>query len=130
MFVASEHRSWVLYYAIPVLKGILNKDYLEHFVLFSEAIWLLLQSCISSSDVDKAEQMLHHFCVMFPAYYGKYLYTNIYERLLLYALLFYIQNSVTILLMSTCLSILLILFGIWDHCGQVLHSLLRTPMVG
>ena len=128
MFVASEHRSWVLYYAIPVLKGILNKDYLEHFVLFSEAIWLLLQSCISSSDVDKAEQMLHHFCVLTMNTYHILTFMNDYYYN--YALLSYIQNSVTILLMSTCLFIWLILFGIWDHCGQVLHSLLRTPMVG
>ena len=67
---ASEFRSWTLFYALPVLKGILDEAYLNHFALFSEALWLLLQTSPSLEDISKAERLLQHFCFKFPAYYG------------------------------------------------------------
>lgn len=72
MFVitASEHRSWTLFYAIPLLKGILNENYFQHFILFSEALWLLLQSSISEEDISFAERLIQHFCFKFEALYG------------------------------------------------------------
>lgn len=74
---ASEYRSWLLYYSIPVLEGVLNKDYFEHYILLSESIWLLLQSSVSFIDIDRAERMLQHFCIKFSSYYGQYIYSNI-----------------------------------------------------
>ena len=68
---ASEYRSWTLFYAIPVMRGILNEDYFQHYILFSEALWLLLQSCITIEDIVKAERLLQHFCLKFGALYGK-----------------------------------------------------------
>ena len=41
---ASEYRSWLLFYSVPVLQGIMNKLYLNHYILLVEAAWLLLQS--------------------------------------------------------------------------------------
>ena len=70
---ASEYRSWTLFYAIPVLRGVLSDKYFQHFVLFSEALWLLLQSAPSLEDVAMAERLLQHFCMKFAAYYGKVL---------------------------------------------------------
>ena len=61
-----------VYYGIPVLQGILNDDYLQHFILFSEALWLLLQSAPSLEDVAMAERLLQHFCMKFSGYYGMY----------------------------------------------------------
>ena len=69
-YTASEYRSWVLFYGLPVLKGVLDKDYVNHFALFSEALWLLLQSSPTLVDISKAEKLLQHFCFKFSAYYG------------------------------------------------------------
>lgn len=70
LLVASEHRSWILFYSIPVLKGILDSNYLEHYKLFVTAIWLLLQESISSIDIDTAEMLLQQFTSKFAVYYG------------------------------------------------------------
>ena len=68
--LASEYRSWTLFYAIPILRGIHSDDYLQHYILFSEALWLLLQSSVEFEDITKAEKLLQHFCFKFAAYYG------------------------------------------------------------
>ena len=74
LYTASEYRSWALFYGLPVLKGVLDKDYLNHFALFSEALWLLLQSSPTFVDISKAEKLLQHFCFKFSVYYGTYMY--------------------------------------------------------
>ena len=70
-FAASEYRSWMLYYGFPAMQGILPHSFVEHFMLFSEAIWILLQTSPSSSQIDKAEELLDQFCSQFEALYGK-----------------------------------------------------------
>ena len=70
IIAASEYRSWTLFYGIPVLRGILRNDYYKHFILFSEALWLLLQTAPSLEDVTTAERLLQQFCFKFSAYYG------------------------------------------------------------
>ncbi|KAJ8310134.1 hypothetical protein KUTeg_011999 [Tegillarca granosa] len=46
-FETTELQSWLLYYAIPCLTGILKEKYLEHFALLSEAIYLTLGDAIT-----------------------------------------------------------------------------------
>lgn len=72
-YIASEYRAWTLFYALPVLSGILEADYFQHFVLFSEALWLLLQSTVPLEDIEKAELLLQKFCSKFSALYGMYI---------------------------------------------------------
>ena len=72
--LASEYRSWTLFYAVPVLQGILNEEYLQHFILYSEALWLLLQSTVSMDDINTAERLLQHFCFKFSVFYGMNMY--------------------------------------------------------
>ena len=69
---ASEFRSWTLwiYNGVAVLRGILQDNYYNHFFLFSEALWLLLQSTETLHDIDEAETLLNMFCQKFAAYYG------------------------------------------------------------
>ena len=69
--VASEYRSWLLFDSIPILNGILDECYLAHFMLFSKALWLLLQSSITMEDINLAEQLLQKFCSQFASLYGK-----------------------------------------------------------
>lgn len=66
---ASELRSWLLFYAPVILLGILPKEHYEHFLLFSNAIFLLLKDSISDSDITRAENFLEHFVSRFPDLY-------------------------------------------------------------
>ena len=45
-YKASELRSFLLYYSLPVLSGILSLEYWNHFMLLSTSIYILLQSSI------------------------------------------------------------------------------------
>jgi len=54
-----------------MLNGSLNDDYLHHYILFSEALWLLLQSSFSQTDIDAADTYFQKFCADFAVYYGK-----------------------------------------------------------
>ncbi len=47
------------------------KEYYEHYILYLEAMWLLLQSTPTFQDINKAETLLQHFCFKFATYYGK-----------------------------------------------------------
>lgn len=67
---ASEWRSFLLFYALPVLSGILKKKYWSHLFLFVFAIHTLLQDAIKVTHVDIAEQALRKFVHNFEKLYG------------------------------------------------------------
>lgn len=66
---ASEWKHWLLYFAPAVLYGVLLPIYYDNLLLFSEAIFLLLQDSITSEDVSKCKVMLARFVAMFPVMY-------------------------------------------------------------
>lgn len=68
---ASEWRAFLLYYAFYVLPGILPAPYLEHFLLLSCSIHLLLQQSVSFSDIRKSEASLIAFVKKMELLYGK-----------------------------------------------------------
>lgn len=69
---ASEYRSWILFYSIPVLHGILDDTYLQHYILLIQAVWILLSdSSISDKQFANCEKLLHLFCLQFSAFYGE-----------------------------------------------------------
>ena len=70
-FKASELQSWLLFYALPCLKGYLREDYLEHLSLLSEGIHLLLGDAITENELIKAENLLDSFYAQFANLYGK-----------------------------------------------------------
>jgi len=59
---ASEFRSFLLYFSVPCLIGILSDAHFAHYMLFVEGIFLLLKSSISPSDLFKAKGLLAKFC--------------------------------------------------------------------
>lgn len=67
---ASEFRSFLFFYGIPCLWNILPDVYFQHFMLLVEAIWLLDQSSISPQCLQKAGNLLRHFCLRIEALYG------------------------------------------------------------
>jgi len=70
LFVASELKAWLLYYSLPSLDGVLPKKFLQHFVLFVEAIFILLGDNISREDLAVAEYFLDSFYKRFADLYG------------------------------------------------------------
>ena len=67
---ASELRSWLLFYSIPILRDILQASFLRHYSAFVEAIYLLNTDSISEDDLEKCGLLLNYFVYMFPVLYG------------------------------------------------------------
>ena len=67
---ASELRTFLLFYSVPCLYGILPDLYFQHYILLVEAIYLLLQDSISISDLKKAASLLKHFCIKIKSLYA------------------------------------------------------------
>ena len=70
ILTASEFRNWLLFYAIPCVQGILRDEFLYHFALLVEGIYILLGDQITQSCLEKAKKMLLEFYRLYPKYYG------------------------------------------------------------
>ncbi|KAL1445815.1 hypothetical protein MTO96_028999, partial [Rhipicephalus appendiculatus] len=49
---ASEWESWLLFYSLPCLKGILPAKFLEHFALLVSSVYTLLKSRVTLQEID------------------------------------------------------------------------------
>lgn len=58
---ASEFRSWLLFYSLPIISKHMAFVYSQHWSLFVMSIYLLLKEEISPTDIDMAETMLKLF---------------------------------------------------------------------
>ena len=55
---ASEYRSWLFYYSLPVMLGLLPTQYYQHYGLLCHAIYILNSSSISPRSLKKANKLL------------------------------------------------------------------------
>lgn len=67
---ASELRSWLLYYSLPCLQGILPDIYLTHFSLLVESTYILLGEGICEQDLLRADKLLCTFVKCAGRLYG------------------------------------------------------------
>ena len=67
---ASELRSFLLFYSLPCLYGLLPDSYFQHYLLLVEAIYILLKHSISMNELTKASKLLKHFCIRIEELYG------------------------------------------------------------
>ena len=58
---AAEFRSWLLYYSLPLLLGLLPALYLHHFALLVCSMHILLQEKLTNTKIAAAEEMLKDF---------------------------------------------------------------------
>ncbi len=72
---ASKYRSWILFYSLPVLEGILPSLYLEHLALLVCSLHFLLGDCITPSRCSRAKAMLQTFYEQYERLYGDYIHT-------------------------------------------------------
>ncbi|XP_062514525.1 uncharacterized protein LOC134190118 [Corticium candelabrum] len=67
---ANELRSWLLYYSLPILQGVLADLYYVYFLLLSASIHLLTRESIGEEDYTAASQYLEDFCNKAEFLYG------------------------------------------------------------
>ena len=60
-FKAAELQSWLLFYWLPCLEGILPAEYFELFANLSDAVYILLRDNIANEALAKAELSLTTF---------------------------------------------------------------------
>ena len=70
-FTASQWRNWITIYSPVVLKGILDQQHLQCWLLFVRACSLLSQRIITKEDVASADLFLLTFCKQIECLYGK-----------------------------------------------------------
>ncbi|KAJ1526468.1 hypothetical protein ONE63_009601 [Megalurothrips usitatus] len=58
---AREWENVILYYSVPILIDILPNKYLRHWILFVQALYLLMRANVCKNDVDVAEIMMENF---------------------------------------------------------------------
>ena len=68
---ASEYRAWILFYALPVLEGILPDVHLQHLALLVTSLHLLLGQNITTQQLTLCEHMLDEFYRNFEVIYGE-----------------------------------------------------------
>lgn len=77
---ASELRSWLFFYSLPLLLDTLQESYFMHYSAFVEAVFLLCGSSISADAISKAQSLLLYFVMSFPSLYGdRYQTLNIHQ---------------------------------------------------
>lgn len=79
---ASELLSFLLFYGLPTLYGILPDSYFTHYTLFVHAIYLLLKDSISEENLKEANNAIQKFCRTFSKLYGeRYCTMNVHQLL-------------------------------------------------
>ena len=78
---ASEHRAWLLYYALPILMHILPPDYVMHLSLLITSLHILLGMSISKEDISKCRELLTTFHQLLPELYPETLCTANFRML-------------------------------------------------
>ncbi|XP_077511368.1 uncharacterized protein LOC144121829 [Amblyomma americanum] len=68
---AHEWRNWLLFYCVPCCLNTLPAQFLRHFALLCEAIFILLQEQLSSAAISYADRLLQRFVCRAAALYGE-----------------------------------------------------------
>lgn len=79
LWKAKEHKIWFFIYSIPVLRDILDNEYLFHHMKLVSAVSLLSQDSISPEQVDRAERLLIEYVHDFQRLYTlRYMGMNVH----------------------------------------------------
>ena len=67
---ATEFWCFLLFYSGPVLWEILPQEYFIHYMLLTEAVFILLNDTISKEDLKRASVLIKTFCIQMRSLYG------------------------------------------------------------
>ncbi|KAK3911659.1 Halomucin [Frankliniella fusca] len=70
LFKANEFRTYLLYFSLIIVAPYLKDQYHQHWMLFVQAIFMLLKDSISQSDLQEAEVLLRLFVRDLGSLYG------------------------------------------------------------
>jgi len=70
-FKAEEWKNWVLIYSLIYFKPILNVELYSLWVVFTHACALLCSRAITSSNINRADHLIHRYCCMFEGIFRK-----------------------------------------------------------
>lgn len=68
-WTGTEARNFLLYFMVPCLRRILRREYLTHFALLSQAVFLISRETISPQDLDEAERCINRYVIGFQQYF-------------------------------------------------------------
>ena len=72
LWKASEWRSWLVFYCLYCVDGILPKKYMVHLGLLSQSIYILLSRKITFSNIDRAQKNIDKYVKNFEKFYGSH----------------------------------------------------------
>lgn len=67
---AIEYKYLMFFYLRYCMRNLLSHKYVQHFELFSAAVYILCQQTLQGEDIHNADKMLNQFCDQFEEYYG------------------------------------------------------------
>lgn len=70
LYKASEWYVWLLFYSLPTMAEYLPDKYVQHWLLLSKVIYILLGDNISNEDIEEAETLLRLFVSLVEKLYG------------------------------------------------------------
>ena len=68
---ASELKSWLLYYSLPCLEGVVEQKVLEHYTLLVHSTYILLKEKITEEELNQCEQDFQKFVYYYELLYGE-----------------------------------------------------------
>ena len=68
--IGSEFKSWLLYYSLPVLEGILPLPYYSHYGLLVRSVHILSSNATNLDELERAVNWLKDFYEQYEDLYG------------------------------------------------------------
>lgn len=78
-YKAAEFKTFMLYYSLPCLWGLLPDELFYHYMLLVQLAHTLLSNRISQEQLDQCRKMAMHFCINVSVFYGqRYMTSNVH----------------------------------------------------
>ena len=78
-YKAAEFKTFLLYYSLPCLWGLLSDELFAHYMLLVQISQTLLSDKISLDQIEQCRKMVMHFCINLSVFYGpRYMTSNVY----------------------------------------------------
>ncbi|KAL7297224.1 hypothetical protein TKK_0009629 [Trichogramma kaykai] len=68
---AREWENFILYYSIPILEPLLSDKKFDHWLLFVEGLYIILQEKIEIQNLNRANELFHRFVAEMDENHGK-----------------------------------------------------------
>lgn len=68
---ATEMQHFLLYFGLPLPKGVLDGDHFHHLALLTTGLWIFLKNEISREELALAGEVMRSFCCLMEPLYGQ-----------------------------------------------------------